>query len=151
MWLASSFVSLRLDSVSLYFRISFVFQTDSLYQFLFKACPPSGVRGLLTSLFFICPCGSHRLLFAFSSSACRATTSHLPIVLRPRTVINLVLLAFLHCSFLKNFLHRCPVIKPMYRTIFVKPRKLSLGKSTCVLLNFLYGKAKRGLPFKKGK
>ena len=54
MWLASSFVSLRLDSVSLYFRISFVFQTDSLYQFLFKACPPSGVRGLLTSLFITC-------------------------------------------------------------------------------------------------
>ena len=78
MWLASSFVSLRLDSVSLYFRISFVFQTDSLYQFLFKACPPSGVRGLLTSLFSICPCGSH-----------------LPVVLRPRSVINLVLLAFL--------------------------------------------------------
>ena len=157
MWLASSFVSLRLDSVSLYFRISFVFQTDSLYQFLFKACPPSGVRGLLTSLFFICPCGSHRLLFAFSSSACRATTSHLTIMLRPRTVINLVLLAFLvllvflHCGFLKNFLHRCPVIKPMYRTIFVKPRKLSLSKSTSVLLNFLYRKAKRGLPFKKSK
>ena|GEM_PF-3767920 len=146
MWLASSFVSLRLDSVSLYFRISFVFKTDSLYQFLFKACPPSGVRGLLTSLFSICP----------SCYDCLCG-SHLPVVLRPRTVINLVLLAFLvllvflHCSFLKNFLHRCPVIKPMYRTIFVKPRKLSLSKSTSVLLNFLYRKAKRGLPFKKSK
>ena len=131
MWLASSFVSLKLDSVSLYFRISFVFQTDSLYQFLFKACPPSGVRGLLTSLFTICP----------SCYDCLCG-SHLTIVLRPRSVINLVLLVFLHCGFLKNFLHRCPVIKPMYRTIFVKPRKLSLGKSACVLLNFLYGKTK---------
>ena len=140
MWLASSFVSLRLDSVSLYFRISFVFQTDSLYQFLFKACPPSGVRGLLTSLFSICP----------SCYDCLCGL-HLPVVLRPRSVINLVLLAFLHCGFLKNFLHRCPVIKPMYGTIFVKPRKLSLSKSTSVLLNFLYRKTKRGLPFKKSK
>ena len=89
MWLASSFVSLRLDSVSLYFRISFVFQTDSLYQFLFKACPPSGGRGLLTSLFSICP-SCYDL-----APACRAMTSHLPVVLQPRTVINLVLLAFL--------------------------------------------------------
>ena len=77
MWLASSFVSLRLDSVSLYFRISFVFQTDSLYQFLFKACPPSGVRGLLTSLFSICP----------SCYDCLCG-SHLPVALRPRTCLS---------------------------------------------------------------
>ena len=149
MWLASSFVSLRLDSVSLYFRISFVFQTDSLYQFLFKACPPSGVRGLLTSLFTIC----------LSCYDCLCG-SHLPVVLRPRTCLSCYDLAlsliwyywhFWYCGFLKNFLHRCPVIKPMYRTIFVKPRKLSLSKSTSVLLNFLYRKAKRGLPFKKSK
>ncbi|EKY13039.1 hypothetical protein HMPREF9072_01726 [Capnocytophaga sp. oral taxon 324 str. F0483] len=53
LWLAPSFVFLRLDSVSLYLQISLVFQTDSLYQFLFKACPPSGVRGLFTRLFSI--------------------------------------------------------------------------------------------------
>ena len=128
MWLASSFVSLRLDSVSLYFRISFVFQTDSLYQFLFKACPPSGVRGLLTSLFITC-------LSCYDLA------------------LSLIWYYwhFWYCGFLKNFLHRCPIIKPMYRTIFVKPRKLSLSKSTSVLLNFLYRKAKRGLPFKKSK
>ena len=134
MWLASSFVSLRLDSVSLYFRISFVFQTDSLYQFLFKACPPSGVRGLLTSLFITC-----------------LSCYDLALYLLSFTFNNWHFWYYWHCSFLKNFLHRCPVIKPLYRTIFVKPRKLSLSKSTSVLLNFLYRKAKRGLPFKKSK
>ena len=59
MRLAPSFVFLRLDSAFFYLQISFVFQTDSLHQFLFKACPPSGVRGLLTHLFPICLCGSH--------------------------------------------------------------------------------------------
>ena len=134
MWLASSFVSLRLDSVSLYFRISFVFQTDILYQFLFKACPPSGVRGLLTSLFITC-----------------LSCYDLALYLLSFTFNNWHFWYYWHCSFLKNFLHRCPVIKPLYRTIFVKPRKLSLSKSTSVLLNFLYRKAKRGLPFKKSK
>ena len=67
LWLAPSFVFLRLDSVSLYLQISFVFQTDSLYQFFFKACPPSGVRGLLTSLFIICSCGLHRLFITCPS------------------------------------------------------------------------------------
>ena len=68
--LAPSFVFLRLYSASLYLRISLVFQTDSLHQFLFKACSPSGVRGLLTYLFLsACVahttrlCVSHPLLF----------------------------------------------------------------------------------------
>ena len=68
LWLAPSFVFLRLDSVSLYLQISLVFQTDSLYQFLFKACPPSGVRGLFTRLFSICPCTLHRFLYELSPS-----------------------------------------------------------------------------------
>ena len=72
--LAPSFVFLRLDSASLYFRISLVFQTDSLPQFLFKACPPSGVRGLLTHLFPICLCGSHHPPVRLAPSACVAHT-----------------------------------------------------------------------------
>ena len=93
--LAPSFVFLRLDSVSLYLQISFVFQTDSLYQFFFKACPPSGVRGLLTSLFSICPCDSHLLFFVFSLSARAA-----------RTVIcsSFVRLLFVFCSFFLRLL-----------------------------------------------
>ena len=57
--LAPSFVFLRLDSAFFYLQISFVFQTDSLPQFLFKACPSSGVRGLFIDFFPICPCHSH--------------------------------------------------------------------------------------------
>ena len=82
MWLASSFVSLRLDSVSLYFRISFVFQTDSLYQFLFKACPLRGFGGF--SLVF--SLSARRATTACAARTClscydlapdyRATTSH---------------------------------------------------------------------------
>ena len=75
--LTPSFVFLRLDSASLYLRISLVFQTDSLPQFLFKACPPSGVRGLLTHLFPICPCGSHHLSVRLAPLAKLKSTNNL--------------------------------------------------------------------------
>ena len=67
-WLAPSFVFLKLALTLFYLQISLVFQTDSLYQFLFKACPPSGVRGLLTPLFSIWPCILHRFLYELCSS-----------------------------------------------------------------------------------
>ena len=88
-WLTPSFVFLKLDSASLYLQISFVFQTDSLHQFLFKACPPSGVRGLLTHLFPICPCGSHYLPVWLALSArathtiCPCGSHYLPVRLAP--------------------------------------------------------------------
>ena len=75
--LAPSFVFLRLDSAFFYLQISFVFQTDSLHQFLFKACPPSGVRGLLTHLFPICPCGSHYLPVRLAPLAKLKSTNNL--------------------------------------------------------------------------
>ena len=65
--LTPSFVFLKLALTSLYLRISLDFQTDSLYLFLFKACPSSGVRGPLIRLFPICSCNSHCLLFPFQS------------------------------------------------------------------------------------
>ena len=40
------FVRFRFTLASLSLQISLVFQIDSFHQFLFKACPPSGVRGL---------------------------------------------------------------------------------------------------------
>ena len=67
-WLAPSFVFLKLALTSPYLRISLVFQTDSLYLFLFKACPPSGVRGLLIRLFPICSCNSHCHLYKLCQS-----------------------------------------------------------------------------------
>ncbi|ACU93288.1 hypothetical protein Coch_1743 [Capnocytophaga ochracea DSM 7271] len=46
LWLAALFVRFRSTLASLSLQIGLVFQIDSLHQFLFKACPPSGVRGL---------------------------------------------------------------------------------------------------------
>ena len=66
--LTPSFVFLKLALTSLYLQISLVFQTDSLYLFLFKACPPSGVRGLLIRLFPIYPCSLHRHLYKLCQS-----------------------------------------------------------------------------------
>ena len=79
--LASSFVFLKLALTSLYLRISLDFHSDSLSQFLFKACPPSGVRGLLTFLSPIYPCGLHchlyKLCQSFKSLAKLKSTNNL--------------------------------------------------------------------------
>ena len=117
MRLAPSFVFLRLDSAFFYLQISFVFQTDSLHQFLFKACPPSGVRGLLTHLFPICLCHphSHLLISKFANlliflparaarTICPCGSHHLPVRLAPlaklKSTNNLLFISTLASTFL---------------------------------------------------
>ena len=60
-WLTPSFVFLKLTLTSLYLRISFVFQADSLYLFLFKACPPSGFGGF-SFVFSLSICVAHTVI-----------------------------------------------------------------------------------------
>ena len=117
MRLAPSFVFLRLDSASLYLQISLVFQTDSLHQFLFKACPPSGVRGLFIDFFPICLCNSHShllipkfanlLIFLpvrVARTICPCGSHHLPVWLAPLAKLkftnNLLFISALASTFL---------------------------------------------------
>ena len=79
--LTRSFVFLKLALTSLYLQISLVFQADSLYLLLFKACLPSGVQGLFTFLFPIYLCSLHRHLYklyqSFKSLAKLKSTNNL--------------------------------------------------------------------------
>ena len=111
-WLAPSFVFLKLALTSLYLRISLIFQTDSFSQFLFKACPPSGGRGLLIRLFPIYPCGLHRHLYklcqSFKSLAKLKSTNNLLFI--SALASTFLLLRFVVPSFIVRLLF---VVEPL--------------------------------------
>ena len=98
------FVRFRFTLASLSLQISLVFQIDSFHQFLFKACPPSGVRGL--SSFVI-----HLFLhfsFTFPSYFLRSFFVHSSFIVR---------LLFVFCS---SFVHHLFVICSSFvRHLFV--------------------------------
>ena len=111
-WLTPSFVFLKLALTSLYLRISIDFQTDSLYLFLFKACPPSGVRGLFTFLSPIYPCGLHchlyKLCQSFKSLAKLKSTNNLLFIFALASTF--LLLRFVVPSFIVRLLF---VVEPL--------------------------------------
>ena len=101
LWLLPLFVRFRFTLASLSLQISLVFQIDSFHQFLFKACPPSGVRGLssfVIHLFlhfsFTFPSLFLHFSFIFSSFILRSFFVHcssflyLPVQVAP---------SFIHC------------------------------------------------------
>ena len=111
LWLAALFVRFRSTLASLSLQIGLVFQTDSLYQFLFKACPPSGVRGL--SSFVI-----HLFLhfsFTFPSLFLHLLFVHCSFILR---------LFFVHSSFILRLFFVFSLSARAGRTVFTSLQSL---------------------------
>ena len=120
------FVRFRFTLASLSLQISLVFQIDSFHQFLFKACPPSGVRGL--SSFVI-----HLFLhfsFIFSSFIVRSLFVFLSFILRS---------FFVHCSSFVRSLFVFPSF--ILRSFFVFSLSARVARTvfTSQYLLFQYG------------
>ena len=124
------FVRFRFTLASLSLQISLVFQIDSLHQFLFKACPPSGVRGLssfVIHLFlhfsFIFSSFIVRSLFVFPSFILRSFFVHCSSFVRHLFVIcsSFVRLFFVFCLSARAARTVFPISSPYLHYFILSP------------------------------